>query len=653
MLYSMRKNLGKWKIALWPVAISIAASSLTMITRSLQVSTIARINGESVSYRSFMARKREFEEQIAMRRNEARSRGIPADLYLQLSGLTNPIQSTLDALVYENVIAGALDPLWVRLDDEVVSRELLKGLPADFLDAAGNVDMQVYRRFMQMTQRHVAEFEDRKEEEMQRDLFFEFVQSAGYLSNGQCREIIEKSVLKKSFNVAKIEFASVKGKISKEDVSSTELESYYESNKEQYRVAENRSFAYWVVSPSVAERKVSISDEALSHHYEKNKNSLYRIAPRVKVRHILVSADTENGRSVADELHSKISADPSLFEKLAQEYSADKETARVGGVRDFFSRGTYEKAFETAAFRLKQPLDIAPVVKVEGGFEIIQLVERIPGGVRPFAEVRDEIEKSVRAKKAMDWIRTHLEKIKKDASGSKDAIKEITETAESSKELNGAQEAKGNSHTIEGLIIKNGFTIPALEGYSFFSHNDSYVLVQLKKKEGSYIRPYKEVANQVEQDLVGAKAAEKVHAIAQAVIAAVRGGADLADACEPYGVDVKVSDAVGASQTEKGLFKNNPSLLKKSFGLSGSGQVLLHFAGNDAYLTTLHKVDQDSRGEVDTALSHSGSLDTELSEESSTLSQAVISSLLRTAQVEFDQKLLATGQREEPVPYDM
>jgi hypothetical protein len=42
-----------------------------------------------------------------------------------------------------------------------------------------------------------------------------------------------------------------------------------------------------------------------------------------------------------------------------------------------------------------------------------------------------------------------------------------------------------------------------------------------------------------------------------------------------------------------------------------------------------------------------------LNEESSVLSQAFISSLLRNARVEFDQKLLSHPQQEESVPYDI
>ncbi len=652
MSYLFRKNLNKWKIVLWPIAISIAASSLTMISRSNQVATVLRVNGESVSYRTFNARVRDFQEQINIRRSEARSRGIPADFYLQLFGLTDPTQAAIDALIYESIIASTLKPLSVSLHEEVVSKEILKTLPADFLDASGNVDMQAYRRFMQMRHMHVVDFEDRKEEEMQRDLFDRFVGDAAYVSRKERRQSLEENLIKKSFNLAKVEMSQVRKNVSREETSNAELESFYESSKEQYRVPEKRTFAYWVVSPSVAEHKVTVTDEAVESFYEKNKNTLYRVAPRVKVRHILISADTDGARKLADDLHAQITKDPSIFEKLAEEHSADKETARVGGVRDFFSRGTYDKAFEQAAFRLKQAQELAPVTKVDTGFEIIQLLERIPAGQKSLSDVRGEIEKTVLAKKAADWTRVHMEKIKKDAANSREAIAEITTAAESHKELAGVEESKANTHTLEGQIVKNGFTLHAVDSYSFFTHNDSYVLVQLKGKEGSYIKPYKEVAKAVEADLISSKAASRVREIAAVMAASVRDGVSLKEVSKEYDASYSTSGYLSVAGGEKGDFKAAPGLLKKAFSLTNSQQVVLHFAGNDAYLVTLRGIDEESAKDVDASVAQSSPADEQLNEESSALSQAFVSSLLRNAHVEFNQKQLSQGQ-QDPIPYEI
>ena len=82
-------------------------------------------------------------------------------------------------------------------------------------------------------------------------------------------------------------------------------------------------------------------------------------------------------------------------------------------------------------------------------------------------------------------------------------------------------------------------------------------------------------------------------------------------------------------------------------------QVVLHFAGNDAYLVALHDTDQESLRDVEFALARSGSLETKNDEESTGLSQAFVSSLVRNARVDFDQKTLAPDHSEESIPYDI
>ncbi len=652
VLYTFRNNLNKWKIILWPVVISIAASSLTIVHRSAQVATVVTVNGEPVSHRVFAGKVRECQDQINIRRNEARSRGIPAEFYLQLYGLTDPTQAALDSIVYQLTISSAVRPLWLSLHPEVVSKEIIKDLPAAFLDKSGNVNLEMYQRYMHALKMRVVDYEDRKEEDMQRDLFNAFVKDAGYFSLKQQRQLLEDQLVKKSFDVLKIESAKIRKVLSKNEIPNAELESFYETHKEQYRVAESRSFEYWVVAPQATEKKVAVSSEAILSFYEQNKNTLYRVAPRVKVRHILITGTTDEARGLADSIYTQVTKDPSVFEKLAEEHSADKDTAHVGGVRDFFSRGTYDKSFEQAAFRLKSSQDFAPVTKVDGGFEIIQLLERIPASEKSFDEVKEEIEKTVRTKHAMDWTKAHLEKIKRDAVNNSDAIKEITDAAETHKEMKNVFESKANSHTVDGLIVKNGFMLHAIDSYSFFKHENSYVLVKMIGKEGSYIKPYKEVADQVESDLLDAKAAARVKEIADLITTGVRAGKTLAVLAEEYDLSVSSSGMVGLTD-KPSLFKATPGLLKKAFGLRNQAQVALHFTGNDAYLVTLQEVDKESLKEVESSLSYSGSIDTKIDEESSSLSQAFVSSLLRNARVEFDQNLLTSGQREDSIPYDI
>ncbi|MBK7964163.1 MAG: peptidylprolyl isomerase [Bacteroidetes bacterium] len=64
------------------------------------------------------------------------------------------------------------------------------------------------------------------------------------------------------------------------------------------------------------------------------------------------------------------------FGTLALLYSQDKESAKQNGELGFVNRGDLVPEFEAAAFRLKNVVDVSPVVETQFGFHIVQLIER-------------------------------------------------------------------------------------------------------------------------------------------------------------------------------------------------------------------------------------------------------------------------------------
>jgi peptidyl-prolyl cis-trans isomerase SurA len=64
------------------------------------------------------------------------------------------------------------------------------------------------------------------------------------------------------------------------------------------------------------------------------------------------------------------------FSSLAELYSEDPGSAQQGGELGFTNRGDLDPAFEAAAYALKKPGDISPVIESRFGFHIIQLIER-------------------------------------------------------------------------------------------------------------------------------------------------------------------------------------------------------------------------------------------------------------------------------------
>ncbi|MFP2932514.1 peptidylprolyl isomerase, partial [Pyxidicoccus sp. 3LG] len=100
-------------------------------------------------------------------------------------------------------------------------------------------------------------------------------------------------------------------------------------------------------------------------------------------------------------------------EPLARVQSAGDGPERArGGDLGLYARGELKDArLEEAAFALRTPGQLSPVVETAEGFAVLQLVERRAERIPPFEEVRTEVEGRVapaRQRKVFDALRERL-----------------------------------------------------------------------------------------------------------------------------------------------------------------------------------------------------------------------------------------------------
>lgn len=87
--------------------------------------------------------------------------------------------------------------------------------------------------------------------------------------------------------------------------------------------------------------------------------------------------ETERQKAIQklEELRNMVLVQGEDFAKVAQKYSADFASARIGGDLGWTKRGKFVPAFEAAAYNLDVD-EISPIVETEFGFHIIQLMGR-------------------------------------------------------------------------------------------------------------------------------------------------------------------------------------------------------------------------------------------------------------------------------------
>jgi peptidyl-prolyl cis-trans isomerase C len=136
--------------------------------------------------------------------------------------------------------------------------------------------------------------------------------------------------------------------------------------------------------------KINVYDEEIVWYYNERLEDFTRPA-RIQVRHIM-TATIEDAREALRRLEA--GAD---FQDVARNYSIHA-SRDVGGQLPPFSRGTYNKDFEDAAFALKVG-ERSGIIKTELGYHIIEKTGETPSTAIPFQEVKDQIKKRLTEEK--------------------------------------------------------------------------------------------------------------------------------------------------------------------------------------------------------------------------------------------------------------
>lgn len=129
--------------------------------------------------------------------------------------------------------------------------------------------------------------------------------------------------------------------------------------------------------------------EKLAQQNYQAQQARFKIPDMVHARHILIPPGPD-ARAQAEALRKQI-LEGASFEELAKTHSKDPGSAPKGGDLGFFPRAKMVKPFDDAVFALAKPGDVSGLVETRFGFHIIQLVEKRLEGVRPFAEVKEQL----------------------------------------------------------------------------------------------------------------------------------------------------------------------------------------------------------------------------------------------------------------------
>lgn len=160
------------------------------------------------------------------------------------------------------------------------------------------------------------------------------------------------------------------------------------------------------------EEQAKMSDAELQEFYNKNEEK-FKTGDQVKASHILVKTEPE-----AQEIQKQLKTGGN-FDELAKKHSIDAAAAK-GGDLGWFGKGAMLPEFEKVVFGLKEG-ETSGIVQTKYGYHIIKLTGKRPAGIRPFEEVKEQLQSAILPEKQQEVFKKLKEDLKK---GAKITIKE-------------------------------------------------------------------------------------------------------------------------------------------------------------------------------------------------------------------------------------
>ena len=201
-------------------------------------------------------------------------------------------------------------------------------------------------------------------------------------------------------NKAKVKFIEFKYNdyTSIVEVDDAEAKTYFQENREDFRVEEQVNVKFIRVNPASL-----VTPEEVEAYYKQNQKE-FMTSESVKASHILKkfpedATDEQKAKTktAAEELLKTVNAELAAgtdFAELAKEHSDDTSAAQ-GGDLGYFERGQMVKPFEEAAFDTLSPGEVSDLVETIYGYHIIKVEEKKAPENQPFEQVQFEIQQKL------------------------------------------------------------------------------------------------------------------------------------------------------------------------------------------------------------------------------------------------------------------
>jgi peptidyl-prolyl cis-trans isomerase D len=318
-------------------------------------------------------------------------------------------------------------------------------------------------------------------------------------------------------------------------VDAAAVRAEFDNNPDRYVNPAEIQVDYLRLSVIDLAQQISVDEDSLKSYYDMNLAQFSRPGSR-RASHILISAAADAPADVVNAAQAQAAGlvlrarAGENFEQLAREHSGDTGSAGRGGDLGVIRPGTMALPFEEAVFALDQG-EVSEPVRTDYGWHVIRLTDLRENETKPFTEVRDEI-RSVLAREAAEEqflaLAEDFQNIVFEQPGSLEPAADILGLPIERSEW--FSRATGTGLTKSGVVRQAAFSdevrVDRLNSEMLEVDSDTLVVVRYADFREQRKQAFEEVRQGIESELVAKAALHAQEVAAQALIDALRSGAN-------------------------------------------------------------------------------------------------------------------------------
>lgn len=292
---------------------------------------------------------------------------------------------------------------------------------------------------------------------------------------------------------------------------------YYDGHPEEFRVPEQVRVEYVTLTLDTLLPQIQVDPAEVKKYYDERSRE-FGVAEQRQASHILIAVDKsapaearQKARARAEQIAEEARQKPAAFPELAKKYSDDPGSAANGGALGTFSRGSMVKAFDEAVFKMK-PGEVSLPVESEYGFHVIRLTGITPGQVKPFDQVRADIEKELKKQRAGRQFAELAERFSNTVFEQSDSLKPAGELLKDTPQKSGwisrtgAEDARlNNAKFLQAVfsddVLNNKRNTEAIEVAP-----GTLVSARVIEHKPSSLQPFEQMKGAIEKKLVQSRA---------------------------------------------------------------------------------------------------------------------------------------------------